>query len=57
MTKEEKHAELLSAAITKLEEAAELLTTAEEAVFADQANELADMVDVIATPISEISPS
>jgi hypothetical protein len=42
--------ELMSAVVAKLEEVAQMLTTAEEAVLADQAEHLADLVDVIASP-------
>jgi hypothetical protein len=40
--------EVLSTAVSKLEDAAKLLTAAGEEVLADQANELADIVDVTA---------
>jgi hypothetical protein len=53
--KTEQRNELLAAAVARLEEAAQLLKTAEEEVLADQANELADLVDVIATPMAEIA--
>jgi Asp-tRNA(Asn)/Glu-tRNA(Gln) amidotransferase C subunit len=46
MTRAERN-ELLSAAVGKLEEASKLLMTAEEELLADQANELADFVDVL----------
>lgn len=49
MTKQER-IELLAAAVTKLEEAALLLITAEEELLADRVEELADLVDVIAIP-------
>jgi hypothetical protein len=38
----------MNAVVTKLGEAAQLLAKAEEAVFADQVEELADLIDVIA---------
>jgi hypothetical protein len=44
--------ELLSAAVGKLEEAAKLLTAAEEELLAGQAAELADIVDVV-TPLAK----
>lgn len=40
--------EVFSTAVSKLEDAAKLLTAAGEEVLADQANELADIVDVTA---------
>ena len=46
MTKAKRN-ELLNAAVVKLEEAAKLLRRAEEQFLADQANELADFVDVL----------
>ena len=46
----EQRIELITAVVTKLEEAARLLATAEEAVLADQVEELADLIDVVATP-------
>ena len=47
MSKEER-IELMNAVVAKLEEAAQLLVKAEEAVFADQVGELADLIDVVA---------
>ena len=47
MSKEER-IELMNAVVAKLEEAAQLLVKAEEAVFADQVGELADVIDVVA---------
>ena len=38
----EQRTQFLAAAVARLEEAAQLLLTAEEEVFADQANALAD---------------
>ena len=52
MRKEER-IELMNAVVTKLEEAAQLLVKAEEAVFADQVEELADLIDVVAGEDSE----
>ena len=49
MSREER-IELMAAVVAKLEEAAQLLTVAEEAVLADQVEELADLVDVVARP-------
>ena len=46
----EQRIELMTAVVTKLEEAARLLAMAEEAVLADQVEELADLIDVVATP-------
>lgn len=46
----EQRIELMTAVVTKLEEAARLLASAEEAVLADQVEELADLIDVVATP-------
>jgi hypothetical protein len=45
--------ELMTAAVAKLEEAAQLLIKAKEAVLADQVEELADLIDVVATPGEE----
>jgi hypothetical protein len=47
MTKAERR-ELLSAVLTHLEAACNLLKEAEEEVLADEARELADKVDVVA---------
>ena len=52
MTREER-TQLMTAAVTKLEEAAQLLTTAKEELLADQVNELADIVEVVGTPMGE----
>jgi len=49
MTKEQR-IELMSAAVGKLEEVARLLNTAGEDLLANQMEELADIVDVVATP-------
>jgi hypothetical protein len=46
VTKEERM-ELLSAAIKKLEEAAKLLSIAEEKAFSEKVNELADVIDAV----------
>lgn len=46
MTRAERN-ELLNAAVSKLEEASRLLKAAEEQLLANQANELADFVDVL----------
>ena len=46
MTKAERY-DLMSAAVAALEEAARLLKRAEEQLLADQAEELADVVDVL----------
>ena len=50
----EQRIELMSAAVIKLEEAAQLLAEAEEKVLADRVEELADLVDVVATPCDEV---
>jgi hypothetical protein len=50
MMRREERTELMTIAVAKLEEAAQLLIKAEEAVFADQVEELADLIDVVATP-------
>ena len=42
--------ELMTSVVTKLDEAAILLTQAEEVVFADQVDELADLIAVVAVP-------
>jgi hypothetical protein len=47
MTRAERD-EVLSTAVSNLEEAAKLLRAAGEELLADQANELADLVDVTA---------
>ena len=47
MSKEER-TDLMNAVVAKLEEAAQLLVKAEEAVFANQVEELADLIDVVA---------
>jgi hypothetical protein len=52
MSKEER-TELMNAVVAKLEEAAQLLVKAEEAVFADQVGELADLIGVVAGEESE----
>jgi hypothetical protein len=49
MTKEER-IELVNAAVSKLEEVSKLLTTAGEELLADQVDELADLVDIVAIP-------
>jgi hypothetical protein len=49
MSREER-IELMAAVVAKLDEAAELLTMADEAVLASQVDELADLVEVVATP-------
>jgi hypothetical protein len=46
--RKEDRIELMNSVVTKLEEAAQLLAKAEEAVFADQVEELADLIDVVA---------
>jgi hypothetical protein len=51
MTRAERN-ELLNVAVAKLEDAAKLLKCAEEELLADQANELADLVDVL-TAVTE----
>jgi hypothetical protein len=48
MTKAEQRRELLSAVLTHLETAANLLKEAEEEVLADETRELTDKVDVVA---------
>jgi hypothetical protein len=47
-----KRNELLKRAVAKLEEASKLLKSAQEGLLAEQANELADFVDVL-TPAHE----
>jgi hypothetical protein len=49
MSREER-IELMTSVVTKLDEAAMLLTQAEEAIFADQVDELADLIAVVAIP-------
>ena len=49
MSREER-IELMTSVVTKLDEAAILLTQAEEVVFADQVDELADLIAVVAIP-------
>ena len=49
MTKKER-IELVTAAVSKLEEVSKLLTTAGEELLADQVGEFADLVDVVAVP-------
>ena len=49
MSREER-IELMTSVVTKLDEAAMLLTQAEEVVFADQVDELADLIAVVAIP-------
>ena len=49
MSREER-IELMTSVVTKLDEAAMLLTQAEEAVFADQVDDLADRIAVVAIP-------
>ena len=49
MSREER-IELMTSVVTKLDEAAMLLTKAEEVVFADQVDELADLIAVVAVP-------
>jgi len=49
MSREER-IELMTSVVTKLDEAAKLLTQAEEVVFADQVDELADLIAVVAIP-------
>jgi len=44
----EERIELMNAVVTKLQEAAQLLVKAEESVFADQVEELAELMDVVA---------
>ncbi|MGH9551881.1 MAG: hypothetical protein ACRD3W_21020 [Terriglobales bacterium] len=46
----EERIELMAAVVAKLEEAAQLLTIADEAVLASQVDELANLVVVVATP-------
>ena len=46
----EERIELMTAVVAKLEEAAQLLTTTDEAVLASQVDELANLVEVVATP-------
>ena len=46
----EEHIELMTSVVTKLDEAAILLTQAHEVVFADQVDELADLIAVVAIP-------
>ena len=46
----EERIELIAAVVAKREEAAQLLTTADEAVLASQVDELANLVEVVATP-------
>jgi hypothetical protein len=53
MTRAER-TEALTAAVSKLEEVSRLLKAAGEELLADQANELADVVDVV-TPIEEVA--
>jgi hypothetical protein len=48
MSREERM-ELMTAVVAKLEEVAQLLIKAEEAVFADRVEELADLIYVVAT--------
>ena len=49
MSREER-IELMTSVVTKLDEAAMLLTQAQEVVFADQVDELADLITVVAIP-------
>ena len=49
MSREER-VELMTSVVTKLDEAAMLLTQAEEVVLADQVDELADLIAVVAIP-------
>ena len=49
MSREER-IELMTSVVTNLDEAAILLTQAEEVVFADQVDELADLIAVVAIP-------
>ena len=49
MSREER-IELMTSVVTKLDEAAMLLTQTEEVVFADQVDELADLIAVVAIP-------
>ena len=49
MTKEER-IELVTAAVSKLEEVSRLLTAVREELLADQVGEFADLVDVVAGP-------
>ena len=49
MSREER-IELMTSVVAKLDEAAMLLTQAEEVIFADQVDELADLIAVVAIP-------
>jgi hypothetical protein len=49
MSREER-IELMTSVVTKLDEATKLLTQANEVVFADQVDELADLIAVVAIP-------
>jgi hypothetical protein len=55
MTKGEKRMELPSAALAHLETVAKLLREAGEELLADQAEELADTLDVVALATEEVA--